>query len=116
MKFTTKTQTIERTTVTVPVKDFLPTEQAEYYIEKYCIERSEFDSLVLEITADLVFKNGGKILEIWYGLKDYACRFYAFGTPEKSLVHLSVDACVAVTFNDYLDWDGMFGSMYADVD
>ena len=52
-----------------------------------------------------------KIVEFWYGLKDYGIRYSAFGMPESYLKFQPFDECIAIILNEYIDWDKLFGGM-----
>ena len=75
-----------------------------------------FKQLKLEIIADVLEEDNEKIIELWYGLQDYGSRYFAFSSLEKSSGDMTVDEFIAITFNEYVDWDVLFKSMYTDPD
>lgn len=116
MKFTTKFKTIKRIIVTVPVKKLLNKKQTEHFLDKYYLEDKEFNQLKLEVIADTLEEDNEKNIELWYGLQDYGSRYFAFASLEKSSGDMTVDEFIAITFNEYVDWDVLFKSMYTDPD
>lgn len=110
MNFIKETVTIERTRVTFPVKELLTAEQYDKYTSNYCID-DHIDRLYLEITAEADISADTKVIEFWYGLKDYDIRINAFGMPESYLQFQSMDECIAVVLNEYVDWDRLFSAM-----
>ena len=110
MNFIKETVTIERTRVTFPVKELLTAEQYDKYTSNHCID-DHIDRLCLEITAEPDISADTKVVEFWYGLKDYGIRYSAFGMPESYLKFQPFDECIAIILNEYIDWDKLFGGM-----
>ena len=113
MNIINEKSTTERTSVIVPVREIMDRNQSETFTAKYYISDKEFNRLNLEIIAEVITTEGDRRLEIWYGLNNYDRRFFAFGTSGKHCDAMSVEDCIAVAFNDYVDWDELFGGMNA---
>lgn len=64
-----------------------------------------------DITAEPDISADTKVVEFWYGLKDYGIRYSAFGMPESYLKFQPFDECIAIILNEYIDLDKLFGGM-----
>ena len=111
MNFKPETTTATITTISSLVKDILPKARLEDYAERYYIPESELDTLAVEVIAEPTVSAVVKVIEFWYGLKNYGTRYASYGMPESYLKFQHMEENFRLILAEHIDWDRMFDDM-----